>query len=165
MTVSARVMVPIEIAASMIKVGTTIAETDLSVGEVAWVSGGVYELTNQRTYGDSVWICKLAHSARAATPDVDAAYWYRDRPTNRMAPFDDYANTKAVATGSITYVIQPGFLNGLAVYGMEGAMYDVIVKDSPGGAVIRSWSGDLYSQAAGFYELLFSLLVPTVQVS
>lgn len=82
-----------------------------------------------------------------------------------MAPFDDYTNTKAVATGSVTYVFQPGFLNGLAVYGMEGATYSATVKDSPGGAVVRSWSGDLYSQAAGFYELLFSPLLPTVQMS
>ncbi|NML62272.1 hypothetical protein HHL21_14540 [Massilia sp. RP-1-19] len=165
MTVSARVMVTTEITASMIKAGTTIAATDAAVGEVAWVSGGVYAVDDQRTYGDSVWGCKLAHSGHAQAPDLDSNYWIRQGPTNRMAPFDDYTNTKAVATGSLTYVFQPGFLNGLAVYGMEGAAYSATVKDSPGGAVLRSWSGDLYSQASGFYELLFSLLVPTVQMS
>lgn len=165
MTASARVMVPIAITASMIKPGTSIAETDSAIGEVAWVSGGTYAADDQRTYSGSVWGCKLAHTGRTQKPDVDANYWFRLRPTNRMAPFDDYANTKAVATGTITYVFQPGFLNGLAVYGMEGATYSVTVKDSPTGSVVRTWGGDLYSQASGFYELLFSVLVPTVQIS
>lgn len=165
MTASARVMVPIDITTSMIKSGTTIPEPDTANGEAAWASGGTYAVADQRTYSGSVWACSKAHTGRTATPDADTGYWYREGPTNRMAPFDDYSNTKVVSTGSITYVIQPGFLNGLAVYGMEGAAYSVVVRDSPGGAIIRSTSGDLYSQAAGFYELLFSDLLPTTQIS
>lgn len=165
MKVSARVMVPVEITGSMIKAGTSIPEPDLSVGEVAWVSGVSYTVGVLRTYKGSVWACSTAHSARTATPDLDPSYWYRDGPTNRMAPFDDYTNTKAVSTGSITYVIQPGFHNGISVHGVEGATYSVIVKDAPGGAIVKSSSGDLFNQALGFYELLFSELVPTTQLS
>lgn len=165
MTASARVMVPVEITASMLKSGTTIAEPDLTSGEVAWASAGTYTAGNERTYGGSIWACSANHTGRTATPDVDTAYWTRLGPTNRMAPFDDYANTKAVATGSLTYVIQPGFLNGLAVYGMEGSTYSITVKDQPGGSVISSWSGDLYEQASGIYELLFSPLLQLTQLS
>lgn len=165
MTPSARVMVPIAITAGMIKTGTTIPEPDPGVGEQAWVSGGTYVSGDERTFAGSIWACTTGHNSRTATPDVDTQYWKRLDPTNRMAPFDDYANTKAVASGSLTYVIQPGFLNGLAVYGMEGATYSVTVKDAPGGTVMRSWSGDLYDQASGFYELMFAPLVPLSQLS
>jgi hypothetical protein len=158
-------MVPVDITTSMIKSGTTIPEPDTANGEIAWVAGGNYAVPDQRTYSGSVWVCQLAHTGRAATPDLDTKYWVREGPTNRMAPFDDYSNTKVVSTGSLTYVIQPGFINGASVYGMEGSNYSVVVRDGPGGAVIRSWSGDLYSQAAGFYELLFSVLTPTEQIS
>lgn len=165
MTASARVMVPIEITASMLRTGTSIPEPDTANGEVAWVSGAAQVVGNKRTYNGSVWACSTAHSGRTATPDLDSKFWYRDGPTNRMAPFDDYSNTEVVSTGSMTYVIRPGFANGLAVYGMEGSNYSVIVRDGSGGPVVREWGGDLYSQAAGFYELLFSELTKTEQVS
>lgn len=165
MTTSARVMVPIDVTASMIKAGTTIPEPDLANGEVAWVSNGSYSVNNERTFNGSVWGCKLAHTGRTASPEVDVSYWYRIGPTNRMAPFDDYSNTKVVATGSLTYVVSPGFLNGLAVYGMEGSSYSIVVRDGPGGPAVREWAGDLYSQAVGFYELLFSTLAKTEQLS
>lgn len=165
MTASARVMVPINITASMIRSGTTIPEPDVSVGEVAWVSGGNYTVGMLRTHKGSIWGCRTAHTGISKTPDADIANWYRDGPTNRMAPFDDYSRTKATATGSLTYVLQPGFMNGAAVYGMEGSGYSVVIRDQPGGEVIRSWTGDLYSQAVGLYELLFAPLVPTLQMS
>jgi hypothetical protein len=165
MTANARVMVPVDITAAMIKAGTTTPEPDVANGEVAWVSAASYAVGNQRTHSGSVWACKLAHTGRTATPPLDPNYWYREGPTNRMGPFDDYSNTKVVGTGSLTYVIQPGFLNGISVYGMEGSSYSVVVRDGPGGAVLRTWSGDLYSQAAGLYELLFSVLTATEQLS
>jgi len=165
MTASARVMVPIEITPSMIKSGTTIAEPDLTAGEEAWVSGANITVGLERTYSGSVYKCIQAHNARTATPDIDTDYWTRMRPTNRMAPFDDYSTTKAVSTGSLTFVLQPGFLNGLAIYGLEGAAYDIVVKSAPGGTVLRSWSGDLYDQATGFYELLYAPLLPLTQMS
>lgn len=165
MTTSARVMVPIDITASMLRTGTSIPEPDIANGEVAWVSAGSYQVNDKRTYDGSVWACRQTHTGRSAKPDADANYWYRDGPTNRMAPFDDYSNTKVASTGSLTYVVQPGFLNGVAIYGMEGATYSVEVRDGVGGPLVRSWSGDLYSQAIGFYELLFAALVPTEQLS
>lgn len=165
MTASARVMVPVDITAEMIKVGTSIPEPDVAKGEVEWVSAGDYKVGDQRTYKGSIWACSAAHAGRKESPDLDPSRWYREGPTNRMAPFDDYSNTKVVSTGSLTYVIQPGFANGLTVYGIEGANYSVVIKDAPGGTIIRSWDGDLYTQAMGLYELLFSDLLPTRQLS
>jgi len=165
MKTSARVMVPIDITPSMIKTGTSVPETDTAKGEVAWMSGANYATGNLRNYSGSVWACSVAHTGRTATPDTDPGFWYREGPTNRMGPFDDYSNTKVASTGSLTYVIQAGFLNGLSIYGIEAATYSIVVKNAPGGTVVSAWSGDLYSQAAGFYELLFSDLLLTTQLS
>lgn len=165
MTASARVMVPIEVKASMLRAGTTIPEPDVINGEAAWAPNVAYVVGDQRTHNGSVWACKSAHNGRSTIPELDLNYWYREGPTNRMSPFDDYSNTKVVATSSLTYVLQPGFVNGIAIYGMEGSAYSVVVRDAPDGAVVRAWSGDLFSQAAGLYELLFSILTPTEQLS
>ncbi len=165
MTASARVLVPVVITPGMAKAGTTIVEPDASKGEVAWVASANYSTNNERTYAGSVWICSTPHSAHTTPPNADTAFWARLEPTNRMAPFDDYANTKAVSTGSLTYVIQPGFLNGAAIYGMEGSAYSIVVKDAPGGTVVLTKSGDLYEQAAGFYELLYAPLLQLTQLS
>lgn len=162
---NARVMVPVTIVSSMLKTGTTIPEPDPSKGEVAWTSGGTYAVGNLRTYGGSIWNCRKAVTGSAVSPDKDILNWYREGPTNRMAPFDDYENTKVTSVGSLTYVLQPGFANGLTLYGMEGTAYTITMKDQPGGTVVRTWSGDLYAQAAGLYELLFTPLLLTTQIS
>lgn len=86
-------------------------------------------------------------------------YWLRLGPTDRMAAFDDYTSTKAKGTGTLTYVIQPGFFGAVRVYG-KGDSCTITVKDEPAGAVVKTQTFDLFSQAAGFYELLFTVLPP-----
>lgn len=164
-TASARVMVPIAVTSAMIGAGTTIAEPDTSAGEVAWVSGGTYALDVERTSNGSIWSCVLGHTGRSALPENDPNYWARKDPTHRAAPFDDYAQTKMRATGSLTVVLNLAFPNGIALYGLEGAQYDIAVKDAPGGAVIVTWSGYLFAEAAGLYELLFSPPLELEQLS
>lgn len=162
---SARVLVPVRVTASMIKAGTSIPEPDASVGEVAWVSAGAYAIDDLRTSNGSIWSCVKAHSGRTALPEGDTAHWLRAGPTNRMAPHDDYNTTAARAVGSLTYVEQPGFINGVSLWNLSGDAYSITVKDGPGGTVIASKSGDLYAQAAGFYELLFTPLLKLESVS
>lgn len=162
---AARVLVPVRVTASMIKAGTSIPEPDTSVGEVAWVSAGSYAIDDLRTFNGSVWSCWKAHTGRTATPENDSGYWLRKGPTNRMAPHDDYNTTVATAVGSLTYVEQPGFINGVSIWNPSGDAYGITVKDGPGGTVIASKAGDLYAQAAGFYELLFTPLVKLESVS
>lgn len=165
MTTSARVLVPITITDAMILAGTSIAEP--AAGETAWVPAGTYALGDEciRATTHKVYECVQAHTGRTALPEVDSAYWKEARPTMRWAPFDDYANTQATAVTSLTYVLQPGFLNGLHLDNLVGTGYSVTVKDAPGGTVIASWSGDLYEQAAGPYELLYCPLLQLTSLS
>lgn len=161
---AARVMVPVKIAAAMLKAGTTVPEPNTANGEVAWVSGGTYAAGDARTSNGSIWLARQAHSARTALPEVDGAYWIRTGPTDRMAPFDDYTSTKARGTGSLGYVIQPGFVGAVKVYGPEGDTCTITVRDSPGGTVVKTQTFSLFAQAAGLYELLFTNLPMVDQV-
>lgn len=165
MTTGARVMVPVTITDSMILAGTSIAEPAAS--ETAWVSGGTYTLGQERirTTTHRVYECVQASSGRTTLPEADPAFWQDTRPTLRWAPFDDYSNTKALTVTSLTYVLQPGFVNALGLYALEGSAYSLTIKDAPGGTVLRTETGDLYAQAAGFYELLFTPLLQLDQIS
>lgn len=156
MSTNVRVMVPVTIQPNMLLSGTTVAEPSAENGEVAWVSGATYAAGDLRTHGGSVWLARQAHSGRTATPSADPVYWLRDGPTMRMSPFDDYGATKARATGELTYVVQPGFFGAVKIYGAEGDACTITVREAPGGAVVEQKVFDLYAQAAGFYELLFT---------
>lgn len=159
-----RVMVPIKITPSMLLAGTTVPEPNTANGEVAWVSGGTYTAGDLRTSAGSVWLCRLDHTGRTALPAVDGVYWLRDGPTDRMAAFDDYTSTKATGTGSLTVVVNPGFFNAIRVYGAEGDSCTITVRETPGGVIAKQQTFDLFAQAAGFYELLFTVLPKVEQV-
>lgn len=165
MNPSARVMVPINITAAMVAAGTTVPEPNLENGEVAWVASANYAIDDLRVYKGSVWSCVRAHSGRTQLPDADPGYWLREGPSDRMAPFDDYSATKARGTGELTYVLTPGFINGISVYGPVGANYSLVVREGPAGEIIREKHGDLFAQAAGFWELLFSPLPALEKIS
>lgn len=157
-TTSARILVPTIITTAMLGAGSTLAEPATAYGEVAWVSAGSYAKGDERTYSGSLYKSASAHTGRTTTPDLDPTVWQRIGPSLRMAPFDDYAATTARATGTLTYVINAAFVDGVNIYNPVGAAYSVTVKNAPGGTVTDSQSGDLYAQAAGFAELLFSPL-------
>lgn len=158
-------MVPVTITPAMIGAGTSIAAVDTGRGEVAWLASKAYVVGDRAVSDDSIWECVKARSATATKPAADPQYWLRAGPTNRMAAFDDYGNTKSRATGSLTFVLSPGFVNGIKLYDIEGSAYSVTLKDAPGGAVLRTWTGDLFAQATGLYELLFSPLRQETQLS
>ena len=164
MTASAKVMVPVQIVPSMIGSGTTIPEPDTANGEVAWVSGGTYAAADERTSNGAIWLCRQAHSARTALPEADPVYWLRLSATARMAMFDDYTSTKARATGSLTVVVNPGFFNAIRVYGAEGDSCTIAVREAPGGTIVKQQTFNLFAQAAGLYELLFTVLPKVEQV-
>lgn len=160
---AARILVPLSVTASMLSAGTSIAEPDASVGEVAWASGTAYTTGQRVTHEGNVW--EAVAASTGVTPGADITKWLRYGPSNRMAPFDEYATTPARGTTSITYVLRPGFFNALRLDGLVGSGYSSTLKDAPGGAVVETWTGDLWEQAIGLYELLFQPLRQLKSVS
>lgn len=142
----------------MIDGASTIPAVDTAAGEVAWTPGSSYALNDERASDGGIYTCVKAHSGVSTLPAKDPTRWLYQRPTNRMAPFDEYLYTKAEKAGTITYVINPGFINGVAAHGLEADEYEFTYRESPGGAVLLHESGDLHDQALGLYEYLYTPL-------
>jgi len=150
---NAVILIPLTVTDSMIQAGTTIAAVDASVGEVAWDAGAAYTTGQRVNHAGAIW--EAVAPSTWVTPGTDGTKWLRYGPSNRMAAFDDELNTRSVATGSLTFVLRPGFFTGLALWGLQGDHLTITIYDAPGGAVVESYDADLYDQAAGLYELLF----------
>lgn len=146
----------IAITDAMVAAGTTVPEP--ATGETEWATGVAYKVGDLRIRKTThrVYKCAADHtSAASPVPENDPMRWVDVGPTARWAPFDQYVNTQAKATGSITYVLTPGYFNALALYGLVGAQYHITVKDAPGGAVIFERQGFLLDDPMGWYEYLF----------
>lgn len=150
------IIIPTPITAAMIGAGTSIAEP--STSETAWASGVAYAVGDVRIRATThrKYRCAVAHtSAATPVPEDDPTRWLDIGPTDRWAPFDRYTNTRASTVTSLTYVLNPGYVNALALYGLIGAQYSITIKDAPAGATIYSKTGFLTQDPQGWYEYLF----------
>lgn len=156
---------PITITSSMIAAGTSIAEP--AAGETAWVSGATYSLDAEviRATTHRRYVAKQDHTGRSQLPEQDGAYWTDVGPTQRWAPFDQYVSTGASSTTSLTYVLRPGYVNAMSLYGLVGSSISITLKDEPGGTTIYSQSGPLFEDPAGWYEYLFIPPSPITKLS
>lgn len=155
------ILLPKTITAAMLQAGTTIPAVDTAAGEVAWVTGTSYVLGDRRVDGDYIYECvqvvdTAPQNTYAPSDTRSGAHWHKDEgaPTNRMAPFDKYLFTKARKTNTLTYVIKPGFVTGVAIYGIEADALAITVK-AGGVDLIPPVAVDLWEQAFGEYEYLF----------
>ena len=148
---------PTQITDAMILAGTSVAEPTAT--ETAWVASGTYAVGDLRIRSTThrVYSCVQAHTGRTQLPESDPAYWLDKSPTQRWAPFDAYTTTAVIATSIITYVLQPGFFNGLTMYGLVGTTITVSVKNAPGGTVIYTYSGVLSEPPLDWYDYLFGV--------
>jgi hypothetical protein len=150
-----KILTPITITDAMILSGTTVAEP--AAGEIAWVSGGTYVAGDLRVRSTThrVYKCAVGHAGITTVPESDAARWVDNGPTRRWAPFDNYVSTGASGATSITYVLQTGYANALALYGLVGSSVTLSIKDSPTGTVIFNKTYSLFESAPNWYEYFF----------
>jgi hypothetical protein len=157
------ILLPKTITTAMFATGTNIPAVDSSVGEVAWATGGTFAVGDRRTDGNYWYECVKAVSGSPAntyapSSVLGASYWAKDEeaPTNRWAPFDEYLFSKARRVGDVTYVLTPGFVDGVAVHGIEADKLTISATMGAGGAnLIEPQVVDLWQQAYGLYEYLF----------
>lgn len=155
------VIIPIEITEAMVVTGTTIAEpsaAEVTAGVAVWASATTYAVEDVcfRAETHRKYKCAVAHTSGASEyPEDTPTKWVDIAPTDRYAPFDVYTSTAAATTTALTYRLQPGLFNSLALYGLIGATYEVIVKDEPGGTTIFEAEGYLTDDPVDWYEYLF----------
>lgn len=123
----------------------------------AWASGTPYVVGNEVHLVSTHRVYRCAVNVTSAvSPDQDPINWKDIRPTNKFAPFDIYTSTQAVSTtDDIEYRITARFQRSIAMYGLEGSDYEVIVKDTTGGTVIFTQSGPLNTHDIGWWGYLF----------
>ena len=121
----------------------------------AWVSA-TYAVGDLRHVVATHRVYKCAEAGSSTiSPQLDPTRWVDMRPTNKWAPFDIYTSTKATTVTSLTYTLTPGYFNSVAMYGLVGTQYSVVVKDEAGGTVTYERSGFLSEDPVGWYEYLF----------
>lgn len=164
------VLAPIAITSAMITATSLTVEDPNPV----WSAGTTY------TVGDRAYVASVHRVYESAKPSnvskdptlaanqFDAAgavtWWIDAGPTNKYAMFDSVVSTQTVGTSPLTMTLTPGYLNGFALFGLDGDTLSVVVKDAPGGTVIYSHSGPLEGSApADYYEYFFDRFKPQTQ--
>lgn len=127
------------------KVIKPVALTDASVvaSTVAETEYAAYAaITNYAVGGRSIYGHKVYESVQTPNvghqPDLSPLFWAAVGPSVRWAMFDGEVSTQTEATGSLTVVIKPGYVNSLALFGLEGNSLSITIRDGLAGPVVYS---------------------------
>lgn len=129
-----KVIKPVAVTDAVL-ISSTAPETDYS----AWAAGTAYSVGNRviRTSTHRIYE-RLIAGTTATLPELDAVNWIDIAPTNRWAMFDSEVSTQTALASPLTVVIKPGFVNGIALFGLVGDSLTVTVRDSLAGSVVYS---------------------------
>lgn len=164
------VLAPIPITSVMITASSLTVEDPnpvWAVGTTYAAGDRVYNATTHRVY-ESAKPANVGKDPTLSANQYDAAgavtWWIDAGPTNKFAMFDSVVSTQTVGASPLTMTLTPGYMNGFALFGLDGDTLAVTVKDAPGGAVIYSHSGPLEGSApADYYEYFFDRFKPQTQ--
>jgi hypothetical protein len=148
-----KVIKPTAITDAML-VSSTVAETDYPVWNPATnytVGSRVIRTTTHRIYE------RVVAGTTATLPENDIVNWLDIGPTNKWAMFDDVVGTITTASsGTLTVVIKPGAISGLALLEVSGSLLTVTMKSGTGGAVVYEKEIMLDGSAiTSFYDWFF----------
>lgn len=148
------ILIPLKITEAMIS-SSSIAEP--AAGETVWASGGTYAIGDRRirTQTHRIYECVQAVSGSSTAPESDAAHWLDAGPTARWAAFDNYVSTQSASATSLSYVLRPGFFDSIALYGLTGISLQIVLKDAPGGTVVRNESVLLQNDPLDWWDWAF----------
>lgn len=152
------VLYPVEINDTTLT-STTVAEADYP----AW-SG----VTTYNTIGDRVIKShRIYENAKTGNLNKDpddinnragsTIWWIDVSATNAWKMFDGESSSATTIATSLTVVVEPGFINSLAMLGLVGDQVDVTYKSTPGGTTVYNTTVMLEnSYPPDYYEYFFS---------
>lgn len=106
-----------------------------------WVSGTNYSTGYTVWYTDGVYQALANHSNNVA-PSLDLTHWLKISPSNHYACFDRQSGNATTATTNLTFTVNAGNFDSIALIGMVGAdTISIVVRDGLGGSIL--WQKDL----------------------
>lgn len=125
-----KVVKPVTIGAAQL-VSSSVPETDYA----AW-DGVTNYAVGARVVKNHAIFESVQTPNTNQDPETKPLYWARVGPTNRWAMFDSEISTQTTAEGEITVVLKPGYVNSLALFGLQGSSVSVTVRDGADGPVV-----------------------------
>jgi hypothetical protein len=111
----------------------------------AWVSGTNYASGNTVWYTDGIYQA-LANHSNNVPPPSDLTHWLKISPSNHYACFDRQSGNATTASGSLSFTVNAGNFDSIALIGMVGAdEVDIVVRDGLGGAILWQSNTNLNS--------------------
>jgi hypothetical protein len=146
---------------------STVAENDFAVWNAATsytIGTKIIRLTTHRIYQN------LIAGVDATLPENatggSSPRWLDVSPTNRWAIFDDEVGSRTTATTSITYVLAPGLIEGIAFLEITAETIQVQMKDVSGGSVIYDQTFNLDgSIITSFYDWFYEPYITRNELS
>lgn len=133
---------------------STLPETDYA----AWSNVTAYAVGNRviKTSTHRVYECVQAGTNH--DPETAGVSWWVDiGPTNRWAMFDNVVGTSSSSASTMTIVLQPGGISGLALLELAGQSVSVTMRDAPAGTVVYSRTVTLdESDITSFYDWFYA---------
>lgn len=151
-----RVIPPITITPEMVT-SSTIAEPDLEVGEVVWVSGNTYAKDARCILTSTHKVYqRLIAGAGTTSPHLDSTNWIEVGPTNKWAMFDIFRNTPSTFAAGNTVVLNPtSRVDAIAVMGVTLA--DVTVTVTRNGETIYTYTSAMLTRlVVDYYDYFFA---------
>ncbi|MDP3650908.1 MAG: hypothetical protein Q8R67_04410 [Rhodoferax sp.] len=144
-----KVIKPIVITPAMI-VSSTAVNADADYNPATG-----YALNDKCTYVGVIWEC-IQGPATGKQPDTNPLYWSKQGPANASALFDDKISTPTTGSGSLTFVLKPGYVNSLALFGLVGDVLTVTARNGVAGEILYSKTQKLYTRiVTRLYEYLY----------
>lgn len=152
-----KVIKPVTIGAAVL-VSSNAVETQAEYDPAAtYALGDRVRLASKSRIYECVQAPSIGHA-----PDVNPLWWSIAGPTNRSAMFDDEVGTQTVQASPLTVVLKPGYVNSLALFGVEGAQLEVVVRNGLEGPVVYSRTINLDGTViSDWYQYFFE---PSVQL-
>lgn len=135
-------------------------------GEALWVSGTTYAV-NAEVILTSLHkkYRRAIAGAGAVAPNLDTTNWVDIGSTLRWAQFDRKIGTRTTAATSLTTVLAPGSIEGIALLDLLGTTATITCIASPGGATIYSKTFDLdNSIITDVYDWMFNPVLQRVNL-
>jgi hypothetical protein len=137
-------------------VSSTAPEADYAV----YVPATNYAVGNRVIYNHVVYESVQTPNT-GNTPGLFPLFWAVVSPTNRWAMFDSEVSTQTALASPLTVVIKPGYVNSLALFGLEGTQLAVTMRDGAAGPVVYSKTVSLDGTIiADWYQYFYE---PSVQ--